>query len=533
MFIPLTIAIFRGALSPASPAGKDLGAGKLQQAIRRLRLLPDSAEGIATLLRQVLEECGIDIELPSPRFFPSFRYLQRSGDTALLCHLRTDEMEYALHLSYCDTLSTARNSFYDALLAAESRWLRLLLREEMARMQADDDARLLLCEALDEIYVTGAEADEAARRGFMPEVCLQLKGALASLYLGLTVDFGYLLQPVDYLDYRTLLSDARYLHSIDEREAWEYEVCQTGNEAIGLVASENAAGRRQEALHLYGRMEELCAGMGELTVLSPLCRRMILLENFLFCLYCESLPDKGKCARKLFDPEETARLAIDLRDNCYSGHLGSTEGRSAGCCVQKYLDESCFAFLSPRLGGEGSIPRMLRAYLLRCKELYEENYARPFIAVRPDTALTTVSVAAAGVGNPLPGEIHALLGFLDRMTAKADRNTGRGKRGTGKERKPTPAKLLENLFFTFLCNGEINADYCKSVVICAGRREVVYGAIFHYQEKRGGRREDYAKFLLTVCADADTKLETMVSNVGRYKDAYEEYAAEQNLKLWA
>lgn len=530
MFIPLTIAIFRGALSPAFLAGKGLSSGQLRQALRQLRLLPDSAEGIALLLRQVLKDCRVDVELPDSRFFPSFRHLQRSDGTALLCHLRTDEMEYTLHLSYSDRPATAQSLFYDALLCAESRWLKLLLREEIARMQADEDARLLLCGVIEEIYLTGAETDEAARRGIMPEVCLQLKGALASLYLDLTVDFGYLLHPMDYLDYRSLLSDARYLHPIDEREAWEYEVYQAGNEVRGLVASEDAVHREQEAMHLYGRMRNLCGDMGELTSSSPLCSGMILLENYLFCLLCDFLPDKEKRIRTLFDSEKAARWGIELRDNYYSDHLGSTEGRSAGYCVQKRLDECCFAFLSPKLWGEGSIPRMLRAYLLRNKELYEENYACPFLPVKTGAALTTVPIAATGIGNPLPGEIHALLGFLDYMTVKADKNTGKKK---GPERKPTPAKLLENLFFSFLCDGTINADYYKSVVICAGRLEVVYGAIFHYQEKRGGRREDYAKFLLAVCADADTKVDTMVSNVARYKDAYEEYAAEQNLKLLA
>lgn len=230
MFIPLTIAILRGVLSPASLAGKGLSSGKLRQAVRMLRLLPDSAEGVALLLQRVFEECQVHVELPASRFFPSFRHFQRSDDTACLCRLRKDEMEYYfLHLAYGDEPATDQGIFYQALLHAESRWLRLLLQEEISHIYSDADARMLLCEVLEEIYSVGADADEAALRGFMPEVCLQLKGALASLYLNLTVDFGYLLEPLDYLDYHSLLADARYQHSLDAREAWEYDVYQMGN----------------------------------------------------------------------------------------------------------------------------------------------------------------------------------------------------------------------------------------------------------------------------------------------------------------
>lgn len=539
MFIPLTIAILRGALSPAFLAGKGLSSGKLQQAVRMLRLLPDSAEGVALLLQRVFEECQVHVELPASRFSPSCCRLQRSGDTACLCRLRKDEMEYySLHLAYGDEPATVQGVFYQALLHAESRWLRLLLQEEIPRIYSDADARMLLCEVLEEIYSVGADADEAALRGFMPEVCLLLKGALASLYLDLTVDFGYLLEPMDYLDYHSLLADARYLHSFDEREAWEYDACQMGNRACGLVASEKASRREHEALRLYEKMQALCEGMGELPPSSPLCRGMILLENFLFCLFCDLLADadKERGLRMLFDPEKLACWGIELRDNLYAGHLRSREGRSACHCVQRQLDKRCFTFLSPRLQGEGSIPRMLRAYLCRNKELYEENYARSFISIHSADPLTTVPVAVTGMRNPRQDEIHSLLGFLDYMTATADANAGdknRKKTKKGQEKKPTPAIVLEKLFFVFLCSGDIDANCCKSVVVCAGRLEVVYGAIFYYQKKRGGKVEDYARFLLAVCADTNTELKNMIKNANRYRDAYETYAAEQHMKLLA
>ncbi|WP_025834228.1 hypothetical protein [Bacteroides rodentium] len=538
MFIPLTIAILRGVLSPASLAGKGLSSGKLRQAVRMLRLLPDSAEGVALLLQRVFEECQVHVELPASRFFPSFRHFQRSDDTACLCRLRKDEMEYYfLHLAYGDEPATDQGIFYQALLHAESRWLRLLLQEEISHIYSDADARMLLCEVLEEIYSVGADADEAALRGFMPEVCLQLKGALASLYLNLTVDFGYLLEPLDYLDYHSLLADARYQHSLDAREAWEYDVYQMGNKACGLVASEKASRREHEALLLYEKMQILCEGMGELTASSPLCRGMILLENFLFCLFCDLLADadREKGIRLLFSPDKLACWGIGLRDNLYSDHLRSREGRSACYCVQRQLDKRCFTFLSPRLQGEGSIPRMLRAYLCRNKELYEENYARSFISINSAAPLATVPVAVTGM-NPQQDEIHSLLGFLDYMTAATDANAdGKNRKTTKKEqeKKPTPAILLERLFFIFLCQGDISAKYCKSVVICAGRLEVVYGAIFYYQKKRGGKLEDYARFLLTVCADTNTELKNMTKNANRYRDAYENYAAEQNMKLLA
>lgn len=109
--------------------------------------------------------------------------------------------------------------------------------------------------------------------------------------------------------------------------------------------------------------------------------------------------------------------------------------------------------------------------------------------------------------------------------------TGRQRKGTGEE---THARhIAGEALFIFLCQGDISAKYCKSVVICAGRLEVVYGAIFYYQKKRGGKLEDYARFLLTVCADTNTELKNMTKNANRYKDAYENYAAEQNMKLLA
>lgn len=193
MFIPLTITIFSGALSPSCLEGQRYVSERLQQSTRKLMNLPGSLDGLTDQLKEILSDWQVDLPVPSFLFLSSTSPFSDFDATAVLCRLRVEEMEYVATVSYGEQQSTPRYYFYKTLLQAEARWLNLLLKDRISRMNSDHAARLLLCEVLEEVYCTGVAMDDACRRGVSSELCGQLKGALASLYMTRLIDFGYLL----------------------------------------------------------------------------------------------------------------------------------------------------------------------------------------------------------------------------------------------------------------------------------------------------------------------------------------------------
>ena len=97
-------------------------------------------------------------------------------------------MEYTLNVLYCEEQPTLRYHFYSALLCAEARWLKLLLKERISQLRSDTDARLLLCEVLEEVYDTGVLVDEASRRGLSAELCA-VEGSIGFIISGTDYKF--------------------------------------------------------------------------------------------------------------------------------------------------------------------------------------------------------------------------------------------------------------------------------------------------------------------------------------------------------
>lgn len=522
MFTPLTIAIFSGALSPSCLEGQRYLTGRLQQATRRLMDLSGTAEGLTAQLREVLADWQVELPLPSFLFLSSPSPFSDFDATAVLCRLRMEEMEYVVTVSYDEEPDTPRYSFYKALLRAEARWLDLLLQEQIGRMPGDAAARLLLCEVLDEVYRTGVMIDDACQRGIPAGLCRQLKGALASLYLTLTIHFGHLLQPDDYMDYRYLLSDVSYLHPIRESEALEYDILQAGNRVKCLLGGGITPGHESAALQLYGCLAGLLAGLeppphGD----ARLWRGVTALENFLFFLFSGLPLHEDRLYEALTDPDWINACLTDLCFRQYAGHLHYNEGRGASHWIIRKQKERCLTFLSLQIAHGMSLPRQLRSYLLRRQQLYEENYSRAFISILPAENLSFVPSRPSGAGLPDEGEVHAFLAFLYRVTDS---------KGTYLM-SPEHVQWSEDAFLLFLQSGQVTTLRRNRVKVLRNYAGVLYGLFFHYRQRRGGwDKQAYALFLATVF-DADVQPENLISNSSRYIKAYEEFAEKERLRL--
>ena len=330
MFIPLTIAIFSGALSPSCLEGQHYISARLQQATWKLEDLPGESGELTGRLREILSDWHVDLPCPSFDFLPSASHFPDFNATAVLCRLRVEEMEYTLNVLYCEEQPTVRYLFYSALLRAEARWLKLLLKEKISRLRSDIDARLLLCEVLEEVYDTGVLVDEASRRGLSAELCGQLKGALASLYLELTINFGHLLQSADYMGYRYLFNDARYFHPVRECEVLKYDILQAGNRVKRLVSMDLTERCEADAMRLYADLVALLVGI-KLYSHTEAClwQGVVALENFLFILCSSRWSDKRIPYSQLVDEQWMRTCLNDLCNDQYAGHLHYNEGRGA------------------------------------------------------------------------------------------------------------------------------------------------------------------------------------------------------------
>ena len=65
MFIPLTITIFSGALSPSCLEGQRYVSERLQQSTRKLMNLPGSLDGLTDQLKEILSDWQVDLPVPS------------------------------------------------------------------------------------------------------------------------------------------------------------------------------------------------------------------------------------------------------------------------------------------------------------------------------------------------------------------------------------------------------------------------------------------------------------------------------------
>lgn len=481
--------------------------------------MPGSPGELTKCLREILADWHIELLLPSFDILPSASHFSDFNATAVLCRLRAEQMEYVLSVSYCEEQSSCRYHFYKSLLRAESRWLKSLLKERISLLHSDRDARLLLCQVLDEVYDTGVRVDDACRQGFSAELCGQLKGALASLYLELTIDFGHLLEPTDYMDYRYLLSDAHYLHPIRESERLKYDILQAENQVKRLVCTGATEERGTAALLLYDKLLGLHVSLNLPTQSDAgLWQGMVVLENFLFLFFNEVLPDEKDLYSHLLDKEWSDACLVDFCTWRYARHLQYAEGRGASQWIFKKLNERCFGFLSPLVTCEVSLPRLVRSYLLQKQELYEQNYSRAFIPIQSGEKLSIASSRSLGAKLPDEGEIHSLLAFLLNGT---DAN------GVSLM-LPEHVQWLEEAFFSFLQSGQIGVIHKNGVKILKGYAEVLYGLFFHYQQLRGGDRMEYAVFLATIL-DVDVQPKNLVSNCKRCMDAYEAFVNKTKL----
>ena len=94
MFIPLTITIFSGALSPSCLEGQRYVSERLQQSTRKLMNLPGSLDGLTDQLKEILSDWQVDLPVPSFLFLSSTSPFSDFDATAVLCRLRVEEMEY-------------------------------------------------------------------------------------------------------------------------------------------------------------------------------------------------------------------------------------------------------------------------------------------------------------------------------------------------------------------------------------------------------------------------------------------------------
>lgn len=100
MFIPLTITIFSGALSPSCLEGQRYVSERLQQSTRKLMNLPGSLDGLTDQLKEILSDWQVDLPVPSFLFLSSASPFSDFDATAVLCRLRVEEMEYVATVSY-------------------------------------------------------------------------------------------------------------------------------------------------------------------------------------------------------------------------------------------------------------------------------------------------------------------------------------------------------------------------------------------------------------------------------------------------
>lgn len=508
MYLPLSFALLGGALSPSSLERCPYLPESLNLAIGRLRLLPGSPTELKDSIQGVLSALGVSLplQLPDdPRNVP-FDFDSR----AALCRLRIHEMGYAPHLAYAEPTGKPIELFYDALLRAEACWLCRSLAKRIEEPSTDGKARWLLCEVLDEVYATGARADEAGRCGWHPGLCNLMKGALASLYLKLTIDFGHLLEPRDYLDYSTLLCDPCYAHPVSSVEWQEYEIRRTGNRVRRLLGTDEKVDE-VEAQRLYEELvRQLSALPRELADRTGGWRKVAMLEGFLFFFYSHIGMDKDVPPYLLLsDASRMAQKQEELYGSHYSAHQTMGEGRTAAIWLEGKMREHCFSFLFADLPCPDSFPRLLYARLHRQLQVYETHYNAVFTPVDEGGRL---AIAATGLKVPDPVKIHKAIQALGNAKNK------KGEHLMSEESQ----RLLEVNILAFIGGRQPESLQPCRIKICDRRVEIFYGFIFHCCDTFNGEVKKYILFLHSI-VDGIPSDENLKKNRGRYLRAYDKF----------
>lgn len=531
MFLPISRSIYCGALSPSALEACHCTDECLRRDVQRLMFLPARLSELTELLSDVLGSYGVELPpFPSAVPFPSERFCFPDLHTSLSA-MREDELDCMLRLTPDMEVFTLRFRFYEALLRGEVRWLKLNIGEQIEKLHSHNEARMLLLRVLDEIYLFIGQAGNSQGG---------LKVALGELYLDLTIVFGSLLHATDYLDYHTLqysvCSGRRTLPDEEKKYAIllgenrvkaivnELEIYFLGRGTTdfrGLPAP-TARMLEERAGRLYGELVTLITALSAgLALPERFLRGVTALENYLFFYYSGLPVEKGDHYKQFTDGNWLGCRFNDFRQSHYSEGYRYSEARTAYDWIDRQLDERCFTFLSPLIAPEGSLARLLRAYLQKQRTLYQDNFASSFVPVGREGGVATVASIPVTPKVVDESEVHRILAFLYDETASW-------------LSQPRQALHLENLFCHFLHTGDIpSVPADAKVKICSGRSELLYGLFLHYcKVRKGGDTDSCAKFLREVL-DTQITLDTLHKNVSRYVDKkYIPFCKENNLNLW-
>lgn len=526
MYLPISRSIYCGALSSSALEGHCCTDECLRKDTLRLALLPATLPQLIELLTDVLRNYGVD--------FPAFPFSSSLPQADLgdadhyspLHALRQDELDSLLRLS-ADTQKLAlRHAFCDALLRAEARWLKLSLEEHIARLRSDNDARVLLLRILHEIYTLGSQVGIDSG---------SINVSLATLYLDLTIAFGFLLRPTDYLDFHDLLCDPHFRRCMLPDEEQKYTILLDENRVKALVnglevrfledqffvaraaSPADASMLAERAGRLYEELSVLIAGLSFVPAARHrLLRGVTALENHLFFLYSGIQPEAGNCFARLTDGNWIALHYYNLRSGRYADDKRYVEARSAYDWVTAQLNEPCFAFLHPGIALRDSLPRLLHAHLLERKKLYAEHFASSFAPVQPGEDLSVMCKQPDASLAVDETEVHGMLGFLYEQS-------------TSWLSQPVQAKSLEIFFCHFLrTHTIITISATEKIKIRNGCFELLYGMFLYYCSKRGVRAEECAKFLAEVF-ETQATLQTFYKNgTHRYIQKYTAFCRENS-----
>ena len=523
MYTPITVAIFRGPLSPLCLKEAIGNPEKWQAALRLLKHLPAEADAVEHLLRNLAASWQADLPAFSADDNAACGF-RAPDDTTVLSCLPPTEVENPMPPASDNACATPQLTLYTALLNGEACWLKLLLRKRIEALRCDLDASLLLCDVLGEVYSICELTDDAYRAAPSAWWLQPLCRAMISLYIELISTFGYLLGPDDYPDYRHLPFASRLSHSSDAPDvpcictAPTYEACRAVNRVkrfIALQEEPSAAGARAvipEASRLYRMLPRLWQ---ELPVHSPyrtcVCSAIGALENFLFFLYKELSLKAPHPYASLSSAAWCDGQTCALFDGEYADHLRYSEARGAVHWIKVKLREKCLTFLLPEEWPTGSIPRRLKSGLIHMLAIYERHYPAVYRPLMPEKEFSLVPADDMPPSAPDPIEIHRMLHFL----CEQKNNHGRFLMD------PLCVKQLEEDFMAFL-QGKQPPGHKQKLTMPKNHNSIIYGVFFYYHQQKGGDKWKYALFLLSVFKTHISSA-SLLKNYSHYIQAYKEY----------
>lgn len=520
MFLPISRSIYCGALSPSALEVRRCTDECLRRDVQKLMFLPSGLTELTKLLSDVLQCYGVELSsFPTMSYFSGVA-LDDSELYSPICAMREDELDCMLRLVPSMEVLTPRYSFYGALLRGEVRWLKLNLEQQIKMLRSDNDARILLLRVLDEIYsLVGQVGDFPGG----------LKVSLGALYLDLTIVFGSLLRPTDYLDYHAMQCGMCFSQRILLDEERKYAILQKENLVKSIVnhqevhfleeqtyhscatCSMAAVADEERAGRLYSELATLTTGLpADATCPSRLWRGVTALENHLFFLYSGLSVEEGDHYSMFTDGCWIGNRFIDLRRDCYSRDRDYNVGRAAYDWIDSQLDERCFTFLSPLIAPKDSLPRRLRVHLLKRRGIYKEYFVSLFPPEAEQEELSTVSVRPFSSKVVDDAEVHCMLAFLYEKSSSWLSQS-------------EEAQRLETLFCHFLHTNKITPVPTKEKLkIRSGYSEQLYGLFLHYCNVRNGDADNYAKFLMEVL-DTQVTSQTFYKNGARYTRKYVDF----------